>query len=479
MKQPTGVAGMRRKVWWIGGGVVVLLGATAAAGLSRWLGSDDFRDRVQTLASDALGAPVQMQRIHLDFRPWPAVGIDGLVIGPAKADPAARKAPKAPAPVTVERLALQPDYPALLGGRFRLATLHVDGAVLPQGALLALSAAAQRQDDTPPARPDADTLPDAALLPREVRLQRLSWISLEGIRHTVDADLVLSPDGWPQQAGVKVLEGPYRQASLQLQRQAAPAAGAHAWKLAARIGGGTLEGPLRWTPVAPPAARAAEGKAEAATVWQVQADLVTRDVEVSALTVPSRTLTGRLQATTALSARVDPAAGTEALLRSLRSQTRFQIDGAVLHGIDLAKAVSTVGLSRGGETSLDTLAGQVNTRGAAIELQNLVATSGVLAATGDVGISPARALSGRVRVDMTRGAGSGTLGVPLAVGGTLDDPSVTLTRSALVGAAIGTALMPGVGTSAGANLGDRLGEGIKGLFGGSGERSPQRTEPRR
>ena len=43
----------------------------------------------------------------------------------------------------------------------------------------------------------------------------------------------------------------------------------------------------------------------------------------------------------------------------------------------------------------------------------------MLAATGDVGISPSRALSGRVRVDMTRGAGSSTLGVPLAVGGTL------------------------------------------------------------
>ena len=139
-----------------------------------------------------------------------------------------------------------------------------------------------------------------------------------------------------------------------------------------------------------------------------------------------------------------------------------------------------MGLSRGGETSLDTLAGQVNTRGAAIELQNLVATSGVLAATGDVAIAPSRALSGRVRVDMTRGAGGGAMGVPLALGGTLDDPSVTLTRSALLGAAIGTALMPGVGTSAGANLGDRLGEGIKGLFGGSSEpRSPQRTEPRR
>lgn len=471
---------MRGKGWWIGLGSLVALGGVGAVALSHWLGTDDFRLRVQTLASDALGAPVQMQRIRLDFRPWPAVGIEGLVIEPPATVAPGRKGRPAPEPVTVGRAALQPDYAALLGGRFRLSVLHVDDAVLPQGALLALSAVAQRPRGTEPSAPEADTLPDAALLPREVRLQRLSWISLERVRHTVDADLRLSADGWPQQAGVKVLEGPYRQATVQLERQPpgtdAAEAGTRVWQLSARIGGGTVGGPLRWTPLPadPP------GSADRPTVWQVQGDLVTRQVELSALTVPSRTLTGRLQATTALSARVDPAAGTDLLLRSLRTQTRFQIDDAVLHGIDLAKAVTTVGLSRGGETSLDTLAGQVNTRGAAIELQNLVATSGVLAATGDVAIAPSRALSGRVRVDMTRGAGGGAMGVPLALGGTLDDPSVTLTRSALLGAAIGTALMPGVGTSAGANLGDRLGEGIKGLFGSSSEpRSPQRTEPRR
>ena len=55
--------------------------------------------------------------------------------------------------------------------------------------------------------------------------------------------------------------------------------------------------------------------------------------------------------------------------------------------------------------------------------------------------------------------------MPLAVGGTLDSPSVTLTRGALLGAAIGTAIAPGVGTGAGAKLGDALGESLRGLFG--------------
>jgi len=53
----------------------------------------------------------------------------------------------------------------------------------------------------------------------------------------------------------------------------------------------------------------------------------------------------------------------------------------------------------------------------------------------------------------------------VVVGGTLAEPQVSLTRSALIGAAIGTAVLPGVGTGAGASLGDRLGTGIKKLFG--------------
>jgi hypothetical protein len=154
----------------------------------------------------------------------------------------------------------------------------------------------------------------------------------------------------------------------------------------------------------------------------------------------------------------------------LQTQTRFTVKDAVLHGLDLVKAVQTIGLNRGGQTRLDTLAGQVHSQGRAAQLNNLVASSGVLSATGDVAVSPAKALSGRISVNLSAGSkiGSalgGAVGVPLVVGGTLDAPEVTLTRGALLGAAIGTAVMPGVGTGAGVRLGDQLGEGLKKLFG--------------
>jgi hypothetical protein len=125
--------------------------------------------------------------------------------------------------------------------------------------------------------------------------------------------------------------------------------------------------------------------------------------------------------------------------------------------------VETVGLNRGGVTRLDTLAGQVSTNGKAVQVTNLVASSGGLAATGSVSISPNKALSGRVNVDLS--TAKGALGVPLVVGGTIDDPSVTLTRGAIAGAAIGTLLAPGIGTAAGASAGDKVGEKLRGLFG--------------
>lgn len=199
----------------------------------------------------------------------------------------------------------------------------------------------------------------------------------------------------------------------------------------------------------------------------LQGKLETRDVEVSALTAPARPLSGLLEASTTLNAR---AATTDALVEALQTQTSFTVRNATLHGIDLAKAVKTVGLSRGGQTQLQTLAGHVSTQGRAVQLSNLVASSGVLSASGNVAVSPSRALSGQISVNLSGdsklgSAIGGAVGVPLVVGGTLEAPEVTLSRAALLGAAIGTALMPGVGTGAGAKLGGKVNEGLKKLFG--------------
>lgn len=436
-----------RVALWIGLPALLLVGGAFA--LNRWIASDDFRERLGAAASETLGAPVRAQRLSLAWWPLPAVAVDGLTI-------------QARTPLSLQRVELRPRWGVLLLGRVRVQTLVVREAVLPEATIALLSA--RLSDDKARGgqggRASAeDEALDFSLLPRELVLDEVTWLAADGGRTTVDASLRFDGDGWPRESRVAITGGNLRGATLDLQREN----GATAWRLDARVGGGRIQGPI--------AVSLPLDDAKSRRVG-LKGSLRTEGVEVSALTAPSRTLTGRLQASTDISAQFPERVSADALVAALRTDTRFTVSDAVINGVDLAKAVTTVGLSRGGQTGLDTLAGQVSTRGKAITLSNLVASSGVLAATGEVNIAPSRALSGRVRVDLTRGTTGQVTGVPLAVGGTLDDPQVTLTRAALLGAAIGTALMPGVGTSAGANLGDRLGEGLKGLFGG-GEDKPR------
>lgn len=415
----------------------LLLLAALLLALQRWVAGEAFRERLAAEASDVLGAPVRAQAIGLALWPVPGVAVNGLSI-------------QARTPLSLQRVELRPRWWDLLAGRLRVQTLVVRQAVLPEATVALLGARARAAPASAPA--DGEAI-DFSLLPRELVLDEVSWLAADGARTTVNAELRFADDGWPAQTELAIVGGALRGTTATLRREGE----ATAWALDARVGGGRVRGPLT---VTLPGAGAKERRVV------LDGRLRTEGVEVSALTAPRQTLTGRLQADTTLGARFPERVSAEALVNALRSDTRFTVSGATLHGLDLLKAASTVGLSSGGLTELDTLAGQVSTRGKAIQLSNLVANSGLLAATGEVAISPGRALSGRVRVDVTRGATAGVVGVPLAVGGTLDDPQVTLTRAALLGAAIGTAVMPGVGTGAGANIGDRLGEGLKGLFGG-------------
>jgi hypothetical protein len=213
------------------------------------------------------------------------------------------------------------------------------------------------------------------------------------------------------------------------------------------VGGGKLAGKLTL---------------QAGPAQLLQGSLSTTNVEVAALTAPSRPLSGRLDATTTLRA---PLQDMGKLSETLQTQTQFTVRNAVVHGIDLRQAVRTVGLSRGGSTALDVLTGRLSTQGTTWRLTQLAASAGNLSASGQVAMAADKSLSGRIDVDLAAAATGSAIGVPLVVGGTVDNPSVTLSRGALIGAAIGTAVMPGVGTGAGAKLGDRLGQGLRGLFG--------------
>jgi hypothetical protein len=97
---------------------------------------------------------------------------------------------------------------------------------------------------------------------------------------------------------------------------------------------------------------------------------------------------------------------------------------------------------------------------AGYHFSDLEISSGLLKATGDVTISKTKELSGDVSAAV-RGTAS-LIATPLSLSGTVDDPVVRPSKAALAGAAVGTAILPGVGTAIGA----KAGEFTKKLFGG-------------
>jgi len=424
---------MKPLKWLVAGvALIVLLVAVAAFALQRWTGGDDFRARASARASEALGVPVQLGRIEVDLFPVPALAVDQVQI---RSQPA----------VVLERVEARPMWAPLLQQRLEIATLVVRKAVVPQRAVAAIAAAgAQKSSRRVEKDKPGDMAAVLALMPRRTVLDQVTWIDAQGNATTVDAQVWLADAGVVESARVEILKGRLSGAKASVQRQA------DHWSVQADMGGGKITGKARIVPAKGGGAGALQGEFDAS------------GVEVSALTAPSRALTGRLEAHTTVRAELrDPAAVAE----SAQSQTRFTVRNAVVHGIDLLQAVKTVGLQRGGETRLDTLTGTVMTQGRTIEVNNLVASSGALSAKGAVTMAPNHSLSGRVNVEVAGLTGAGAVGVPLTIGGTVENPSVALTKSALVGAALGTVIAPGAGTGAGAALGDKVGSKLRDLFG--------------
>lgn len=423
---------MNRILKWVGlmAVMVLLLLAVGVWGLQRWIGTDDFRVRVAKEASQALGVNVKLARVDVTVWPLPGVSLGGIEIQTRPA-------------LTLEELAVRPAWSGLLRGRIELATVLVRQATLPQASIDSLITLLQKKKQLKknPRGTEGENDSNGQYIPQRTVLDQVTWVSAKGNSITLHADARLSPQGLPDDVTVQILKGQLQGAKARLQRQG------NDWTIAMEVGGGTVKGTAQLQPAPQPGAE-----------FSLKGTLETCTVEVAALTSSAQpVLSGRLDADTTFTGRT---ASVGALADVLQTQSKFTVHKAVLHGIDLARAIKTVGLSRGGETALDMLAGQVHTQGRAAQLNNLVASSGVLSANGNVALAPSRALTGRVSVEL-----GGAVGVPLMVGGTLDAPEVTLTRGALIGAAIGTVVMPGVGTGAGASMGDKVGSGLNKLFG--------------
>ena len=160
----------------------------------------------------------------------------------------------------------------------------------------------------------------------------------------------------------------------------------------------------------------------------------------------------------------------DALAEMLLLDTDFEIAEGVLRKVDLAAAARSVFGKRdnkGGETRFEQLTGHLGIDQDGYHFYDLSIVSGLLKAEGEVSISRSKALSGEITAEV-RGTAS-LIATPLAISGSIDNPVVLPTKAALAGAAVGTAILPGIGTA----LGAKAGQLTKRLFGGGPRKPPE------
>jgi hypothetical protein len=420
--------------------LAVLLSAVAG-GLAWWLSGDGPRSQLEARVGERLGVPVRVGQLSLDVWPLPAVVASDVVVATQ-------------VPLTAQRIELRPAWSKLTGWgggahELDIALLSLRGLSLPQKGLDQLTQALSKKERSAQqtrrlapqnaSKPDGNSAESAAIIvgllavPQRIKLDRVVWQSMAGESLELSGAVMLSDARDQMQVDVQ-------------------------------LAGGKLTGQLRLP-------EPAKGQP-----WQLRGELKAQSVNLADLPGTRQRMAGLVDATMSLDASASQFGG---LAAALQTRTPFNVSGAVIKGLDLAKAVRSLGLSRGGETALQQLSGQLTTRGTGASLQltlsDLQAKSSILRASGAVSVGAAsspgapRALSGKVDVDLTAGDGKvgqavGQLvGIPLEISGTTAAPQVQPTRGAMIGGAIGSVMAPVIGTGAGAKLGDKVGEKLGGL----------------
>ena len=159
--------------------------------------------------------------------------------------------------------------------------------------------------------------------------------------------------------------------------------------------------------------------------------------------------------------------------QNLQLDGAFHIKNGVLGKVDLEQAVSNPLKegSKGGSTHFNEFSSLLLVDANGYHLEKLKVSSGAINAEGRLDVSPQQQLNGLLDTNLK---GTATLiSMPLMVSGTLREPIVRPTGSALAGAAVGTAILgPGFGTA----LGIKAGNLFNKLFGKKNGKTDDKKE---
>lgn len=425
-------------------GVLLVLVALLAL-VPFFLEVDDYIPALEEALSVRLGQSVSIDDLEVALLPLPSIVANGIAIGGS-------------GETKVGKVVLRPDLWSLAGSNKILRSVDFKDVALPYQALGALLTLTKR---------DAGS---GGLRIQKIRLQNAVVKLDRGQFGPFDADVESAASGGGEltlathDGGFKARVRPEGQSyALAISARGwtlpvGPAArfdeldikgiasgsGAQLDQISARLYGGTLNG-------------------SATTSWSdgitVKGKLALKQIELkeAAGLFSKRTrVSGSLEAQPVFNAAAPKASGLD---EALRIETPFTVQNGVIHGLDLAAAGALLNRGGGtGQTRFDELAGRLAVQQRTYRFTQLRIASGSLAARGNVTITPGKALSGELNTTVT-GTGAS---IPLIVAGTLDTPLLYPNPKALLGAAAGTAVLgPGLGTAAGA----KLGEFVEGLLG--------------
>lgn len=430
--------GAKKALAWAGGFALLLVLLAAAPFLFPLEG---FIPELSRLASEKLGQPVAVAELRLHLLPTPRAVAKGIVVGKRQE-------------VTIGELQIVLDLSSLVSGTRAVRLIRASDVVLKEAALAIPGRMPKTAGSGEQVRINAVELRNVKLLHPTLRLPEFDLraelgdgLAIEkALLQTTDGalSLVIDPQGgglskvllrakeWTVPAGPPLrLEELAAEGTLKGQRLDVPS-------VAGRLYGGKLSGGMR---------------AEWGKIWQVSGKASVDGVDLVPLQGAlgkKAQLSGRLKADATFAAR---GRTPEQLQNAVSLDGPFQVIGGEYHGYDLSK-MSVRQLEAGGSTRFDQLTGQVQVRGREVRVTELCARSPSLVVGGNVTIAPDTRLSGKLDVSVTQTGGF--VGIPVSLGGTTAEPSFSPTKGYVIGATIGTLLLPGIGTSLGASAGSRI-----------------------
>jgi len=425
-----------RKRWYLGVGIAValLLVVPFVLPLGRLI------PEIERVASEQLKAPVKIESLRLFFLPLPHLSIEGILVGETPF-------------LQVQTVHVTPRFTSLFSEQKVIREISLRGVVMGQQLISRASAWASQPGSGGPAPVRVERI--------EIRDANIDFTDFK--LRQADVDLELTPEGGLAQAQVRADQGRVTGTLVPQEKDFALTLSAQNWKLPAgppivfssldasgivnadglvlstidgRLYDGTLAGKL-----------AVGWQKE----WTIAGNLDVRQVEigpVAGLYGKETTISGRLTANPMFDMR---AMSASQLAEAINVETDFKVENGVLYKVDLAAAPQALlnkDAMKGGDTRFDEFSGHLAVDSGGYHLTGLNISSGVLKAQGELSISPKQELSGRMEVAV-KGA-SALVSTPLAVSGTVQNPTLFPTKATLAGAAAGTALLgPGVGTTIG------------------------------